>query len=159
MTQQPGRMPQSVLYNIRPLLALFDLGQGSHMQDPRAIRKDRARAHGTLQPPEANSKIDFLLSFLLNKHWNSDRLWLNNSGRGESRRVKDVPLPNNSYHINVPALSTLQTLSDTFPKTPCKRCMKTPFMWWEPRAQRDKGHAWSWTLLFLTGPMLLFWRN
>lgn len=144
LSKWPGslaEMLQSVLYNIRPLLALFDLGQASRMGDPRAIRKDRARAHGTLQPPEANSKIDFLLSFLLNKYCNCDRLLLNNSGRGERRRVKDVPLPNNSYHINVPALCTLQTLSDTFSKIPCKRCMKTPFMWWEPGAQRRKGQG------------------
>lgn len=51
-------MLQSVLHNIRPLLALFDLGQAGRMGDPQAIRKDGARAHGTLQPPEANSKID-----------------------------------------------------------------------------------------------------
>jgi len=54
-------MLQSVLQNIRPLLALFDLGQASRMGDPQAIRKDRVRAHGTLQPPEANSEIDCVL--------------------------------------------------------------------------------------------------
>lgn len=49
-------MLQSVLHKIRPLLALFDLGQASHMGDPQAMRKDRARVLGILQPPEANLK-------------------------------------------------------------------------------------------------------
>lgn len=57
-------MLQSVLQKIRPLPALFDLGQMSHMGDPRAIRKAGARACGTLQLPEANSKIDLCVSFL-----------------------------------------------------------------------------------------------
>lgn len=51
-----AEMLQSVLHKIWPLLALFDLGQASHMGDPQAMRKDRARARGILQPPEANLK-------------------------------------------------------------------------------------------------------
>lgn len=56
-------MLQSVLPNIRPLLGPCDLGQASHMGDPQAIRKDSVRAHGTLQPPEADAKIEFCPSF------------------------------------------------------------------------------------------------
>lgn len=59
-------MLQSVLHKIRPLLALFDLGQARHMGDPQAMRKDRARARGILQPPRSQFKRS---PFLLNKEW------------------------------------------------------------------------------------------
>lgn len=64
------RTLQSVLHKIQPLPTLFDLGQMSHMGDPQAIRKAAARACGTSQPPEANSKIDCVCpSFLPSKRW------------------------------------------------------------------------------------------
>lgn len=132
-----AEMLQSVLHNIRPLLALFDLGQASHMGDPQAIRKDRARAHGTLQPPEANSKIDFCPS-----SWTNTGTVIGcgkiSLAEGKVEELKMSLFFNNSYHVNTPALCTLQTLFDTFSKTLCKRCMKTPLISWEPGAQRDK---------------------
>lgn len=135
-----AEMLQSVLPKIQPLLVLFDWGQASGMGDPRAMRKDRARTHGMLQPPETNSKID-LCSFLLNKILEMWLLWGNNSGRGERRRVRDVPfliiITIYMFPLGASAVHSTDIIWQFF-KTPCEICVKTPFLWWEPGTRVEK---------------------
>lgn len=59
-------MLQSVLHKIRPLLALFDLGQASHMGDPQAMRKDKSKSGWHSAAPRSQFKRS---PFLLNKEW------------------------------------------------------------------------------------------
>lgn len=120
-------MLQSVLHKIQPLPALLDLGQMSHMGDPQAIRKAAARACGTLQPPEANSKIDSVCpSFLLNQRRNCN---CSGATTGERRRsrIKEVAFYNSCWWLTMSQGSVFcKYCLILLPKTPARHAKEIP---------------------------------